>query len=355
MTAVVDVLRTVPVDVDAIIKRLPMPLRELHPLRILFPPADHLHIAQGSLRPAARRAVRLTNPHDWLEFLDSTGTETAVLYPGGSMSSGKIVNADWAISVTRACNDWMHDTYLQASPRLKALGLLPLQRPEAAVEELRHIVKDLGMCGAALPSHGLKGSLGSHEFWPIYREAEALNCSLVVRGGIHGGLGFDDLNVYAPAHALAHPFAILISFASLLYNGVFDRYPRLRIGFIEGGAAWLFLAAERFDITHKDFPPYDLNGELLTLLPGEKVSDYIARRINQGQIFISCSGSEPLLPTAVKTFGIGAFMHSDFHHDLEVDAIKGDLQQLLNRDDLTESDKDAMVYGNPTRFYNLGG
>ena len=114
------------------------------------------------------------------------------------------------------------------------MALIPMQEPQAAVEELRRAVKELGMVGAMLPSTGLPNHLGAIEYWPVYEEAERLGCCLAVHGGAHSGIGLDYMNVYTPVHALGHPFGITISFAGILFNGIFDRYPGLRMAFPGG-------------------------------------------------------------------------------------------------------------------------
>ena len=88
------------------------------------------------------------------------------------------------------------------------------------------------MVGAMLPSTGLPNHLGAIEYWPVYEEAERLGCCLAVHGGAHSGIGLDYMNVYTPVHALGHPFGITISFAGILFNGIFDRYPGLRMAFL---------------------------------------------------------------------------------------------------------------------------
>jgi predicted TIM-barrel fold metal-dependent hydrolase len=330
---------------------LPELLRDLHARRPgLLPEPDHLHHAQSLEDPRHRRAG--ANPQEDLDFLDSSDTET-VVFMLNATGCAKVVNADYAIAVARAVNDWVHDHYLKFSPRFKALALLPLQRPEAAVEELRHAVKDLGMLGALLPSNGLKGLLGSYEYWPVYEAAEKLGCCLAIRGANHWGLGFDDLNVYAPAHALGHPYGLLNSLASILYNGIFDRYPGVRIGFLEGGVAWMLMAMERFDMAHEDYRPYDLSGELLRLKGGERVSDYIVRQMREGRIFFSCSGSEPLLAQAVRVCGVEPFLYQEFAHRMTAEVTKGLTLEMLNREDLTPVERETIVYVNPRRFYNL--
>jgi len=330
---------------------LPESLRDLHARRPgLFPEPDHLHHAQSLEDPRHRQAR--ANPEEDLAFLDSTDTET-VVFALNAAGCAKVVNTDYAIAVTRAVNDWVYDHYLTFSPRFKALALLPMQRPAAAVDELKRAVMDLGMLGALLPSNGLKGLLGSYEYWSVYEAADRLGCCLAIRGANHGGLGFDDLNVYAPAHALGHPYGLLNSFASILYNDIFDRYPRVRIGFLEGGVAWLLMAMERFDMAHKDYPPYDLRGELLRLNGEESVSDYILRQVRQGKFFVSCSGGEPLLAEGVRICGAEPFMYQEFSHRLTAEDTKEMAQKILNREDLTPEERETIVYVNPRRFYNL--
>ena len=57
-----------------------------------------------------------------------------MLYTTAGLPVGNITNRDWAIVVTRAYNDWVLGRYLKRSPRFNAMGLIPMQEPEAAVE-----------------------------------------------------------------------------------------------------------------------------------------------------------------------------------------------------------------------------
>src|SRR5262249_25340335 len=102
----------------------------------------------------------------------------------------------------------------------------PIQGPQAAVEELRRAITELGMVGAMLPSNGegIKGHLGSKIYWPIYEETEKLGCSLAVHVGCLHHLGMDTIGVYYPVHALGHPFGIMAQAAGMLSYGVFDPF-----------------------------------------------------------------------------------------------------------------------------------
>ena len=56
----------------------------------------------------------------------------------------------------------------------------------------------------------------------------------------------DDMSPYAAANALGHPMSQMIAFAGIIFNGFFDKFPGLRMGFMEAGCAWLLTCMERF-------------------------------------------------------------------------------------------------------------
>jgi predicted TIM-barrel fold metal-dependent hydrolase len=295
-----------------------------------FPPLDHFHAFIGRTPPGS---FRMVGPDGWLEFLDDVGIETTVLYTTGGLAYGKVFHLDWAIDLARAYNNWLHETYLTRSPRFKGMALIPMQEPEAAVEELRRAVEELGFSGAMFPSTGLKDHLGAKEYWPVYREADRLGCALGIHGGAHSGLGFDHMNVYTPVGAMGHPLGLLINFSGIVFNGVLDRFPNAKFGFMEGGVAWLLVALERFDRAHETHIQYNPRGEL-SPKADEKVSDYIRKHVKEGRLFIGCEGDEPALPYAVSQVGSEAFVYSsDFPHEVNNEMCKQEIQELVESDE----------------------
>ena len=67
---------------------------------------------------------------------------------------------------------------MQRSAQLQAVALIPMQQVPEAVAELRRAVQDLGFVGAMIPSNGLTRHVSHPEYWPIYAEAEKLNCAV---------------------------------------------------------------------------------------------------------------------------------------------------------------------------------
>jgi predicted TIM-barrel fold metal-dependent hydrolase len=345
-------------DSTAIIEHMPQAYREKARLQHFspFPPFDHLHAAHLVEMPQGA-FDRNVGPKEWLAFLDEVGVEATVLYPTAGVASSNIVNPDWAIDVTRAYNDWLHETYLQHSPRFHGLALLPpaILNGKAAAEELQRAVTRLGMRGAVLPSKSYHlPPLGSEVFSPAYEAANELGCCVAIHGGVHGGMGMDGLDPYAAVHAIAHPLGQMISLASIIFNGVLEKFPNVRFGFLEGGVAWFLFCIERFDRSYATHVMHDPRGSYLKLEPGEKISDYVVRHVKKRRIFVGCEGGEPLLATAVKMVGDEPFMYStDFPHEVNSDTCRYELDELIENEELSEESKEAILHRNAEEFYRF--
>lgn len=318
-----------------------------------FPPIDHLHSANRHFTPGG--AFANVGREGWEEFLDQVGIGMTVLYTSAGLSFGKIVSRDWAIELARAYNNWIYDTYLSKGNRFKAVGLIPLQEPKEAVAELKRIVGELGFVGAMLPSTGANlPHLGSEHFWPIYREAERLGCALGIHGGAHEGMLMDDMSPYAPVNALGHPVGQMVGFAGIVFNGIFDKFPGLRIGFLEAGCAWLLTCMERFTRSWASHVQYDPRGRFLKLRQGETVGDYIIRHIDEGRIFLGVEGNELTIAEAVRLVGNKPFIFSsDYPHEVDAETCKAELEELHENPRLAAEDKEAILFRNATRFYRL--
>ena len=341
-------------DNKGIIAHMSSPYREIAERKnLVFPPLDHLHAGRAVETPPLRDGRPGVGPKGWLEFLDDVGIDWTVLYPTQALAYGKIVSLDYAVVAARAYNDWLYHTYVEFDPRFKGMAIIPMQDPEEAVSELRRAVTELGMLGGMIPSNGLPSPLGAKMYWPVYAEADRLGCCLAVHGGCHDRFGMDHMNMYVPVHALGHPWGLTISCASIIYNGIFDRFPRVRIAFLEGGVAWLLLCLERFHASHETHFQHIPQGEF-GVGEGEKPSQYIINKIKEGRLFIGCETEELTMPFAIKVVGNEPFFYSsDFPHEVTNESCKHDIGELLESGDLTWDDKEAVLYRNAERFYKL--
>ncbi|HEX6511265.1 MAG TPA: amidohydrolase family protein [Chloroflexota bacterium] len=341
-------------DMAAIAAHTPSPYREYAQYRgDVFPPLDHLHTGRLVETPPVRGRRAPVGPDGWLDFLDDVGIERTVLYPTRGLAYGKIESLDYAVAVCRGYNDWLHETYLARDGRFKGMAIIPMQDPEEAAKELRRAVTELGMLGAMLPSNGLPSLLGAKAYWPVYAEADQLGCCLAVHGGAHDHFGMDHLNMYVPVHALGHPWGLTINCASIVYNGIFDRFPSVRIAFLEGGIAWLLLCLERLHSSHETHFQYIPPGEY-GLREDQRPDEYIIKQIKAGRFYIGCETEELTMPFALKVVGNEPFIYSsDFPHEVTHQSCKHDISELLDSDDLTQEDKEGILARNAERFYRF--
>jgi predicted TIM-barrel fold metal-dependent hydrolase len=311
---------------------------EIH-VRRMVPSLDRFHTPRlqrrtpGTFDPAI-------GPERWMEFLNKTGLEYSVLYPTEGLAYGQVSFVDWAVAYARGYNDWLYEKYLKFSPKLKGVALIPMQDVPSAVAELRRAVKELGMLGAMLPSNGLRLHLGAKEYWPIYEEAEKLDCALAVHGGCYGDLGFNSFGVFPATRALGMPFPLAIAATGMIVEGMLDQFPKLRIGFLEGGTAWIPIVIDRLD------RELEYGGLHLKRKP----EDYF----KSGRIFVGCEGNEKALAYAIERIGPEPFMFaSDFPHEISLGNCMEEINEIIERTDLKPEHKTAILGDNARQFYKI--
>jgi predicted TIM-barrel fold metal-dependent hydrolase len=167
-------------------------------------------------------------------------------------------------------------------------------------------------------------------------------------------MGLDFMNVYPPVNALGHPFSQMIAFASIVFNGVFDRYPNARFGFLEGGAAWVELVLERFERAYQTHVPVDPRGELLQIREGESMTDYLRRHAAAGRFTIGIDGDEAALSSSAEKLGTNIAMFStDFPHEVDAKRCQHEIDELLERDDLDDEAKETVLWRNASHLYGV--
>jgi predicted TIM-barrel fold metal-dependent hydrolase len=326
-------------DMDAITELLDARYKDGR--QAVLPSLDRFHTPTNSRGPRPEGTFdRTVDAQRWLQFLETTGIEWSVLYPTTGLAYGQVTYPDWAVAYARAYNDWLHESYLKVSPRLKGAALIPMQDVPAAVAELRRAVTELGMVAAMIPSNGLTRHVSHREYWPLYEEAQRLDCALAVHGGSYGDLGFDTFSVFPATRALGMPFPLAIAMAGFIVDGVLDAFPNLRLGFLEGGTAWIPLVIDRL--------------ERERLYSGLAIQRTPEEYFRSGRIFVGCEGNEQALAYAVQRVGREPFMFSsDFPHEITMDNCMEEIDEILERTDLSEADKTAILGDNARAFYKL--
>jgi predicted TIM-barrel fold metal-dependent hydrolase len=141
-----------------------------------------------------------------------------------------------------------------------------------------------------------------------------------------------------------------MGFVSLMSGGILDRFPNLRVVFLEAGSLWIHFILERlhhrFQHSGKNLSQVVSRTTPIQALP---TMDYVRK----GNLYFSAEVEDVLLPQVLELVGEGQIVFgSDMPHgDRERFAAK----MVLDRPDLTASAKQNILETNPARFYGLSG
>ncbi len=279
----------------------------------------------------------------WLEFLDKNGIEITVLYPTQGLTHAAIRDRDWAVTLARAYNDWLYHRFMQISPRLTGVALLPVQDIQEAVKELRRCVNELGMPGAVLPAVAVGGKLFSEpDFYPLWEEAQKLDVPISTHGGLSiPHIGLDPVTNFTVAHCLEHPFAQMRQLVSMIFEGVFELFPGLRFGCLECGIGWVPWLMDRMDEELERKAQYSPRCK-------HKPSEYFRR----GNIFFAAEVEETALPLAAQALRPDVILWaSDYPHERDQRDFSRDIPTLIHRKDISDELKRQIFFDNPLRFY----
>jgi predicted TIM-barrel fold metal-dependent hydrolase len=286
---------------------------------------------------------RVPSAEDWLRVMDAHKIERAFLYPTSLGNVSRVREPDYAVALCEAYNDYVHDYYAKVSPRLSPIALIPFQDPERAVIELRRAVKDLGCRGAVVRTTGLRMPLGHRFYDPIYREAEVLGCAIAV----HGTNGAEELasgsfETFTEVHTVSFPVGIFVQFSNMIFQGVPERFPKLRLAFLEIGCTWLPYWLDRMD------EHWEKRGKIETPLLTQRPSACVRQR----PIYFSLESEETLLPETFRYIGDEHFVYATDipHWDTE---FPENLENVQKRKDLSDETKNKLLYENAKALYQI--
>lgn len=282
------------------------------------------------------------SPQDQLAAMDQDGISIMVMYPTAYLSIGVIREIPFATAVTRAYNNWMHE-FCQTDERLKFVALIAPQDVDGAAKELRRAVQELGAVGAMLPTYIPNRPDWSDKYYdPIYEQAEQLNTGLGFHATMHESIGAFRFNNFINVHTMGHPVEQMMSVCSVVVGGVLERFPKLRIAFLESGIGWVPFMMDRLD------EEIEKRGEDEAPWLRAKPSEYLT----SGRCFFGVECGEKTIPDAIRTMGDDSLLYSsDFPHwDGDWPHTVG---TVMGREDLSETTKRKMLHDNVARFYNL--
>lgn len=305
-------------------------------------------VRHAQRKPDSLGSMELTDLSERLQIMDEENIWLQVLYPTLFLAYPLSSDTAYTSAMYSAYNRWLGDV-LSGQERLKWVGVANLDDIPAAVKQV-HEAKQLGAVGMMILGTAGDRLLDDESLMPFYEAVASEDLPLAV----HVGWACPSLNnlythIY-PSGVIPFLMPVLMGMVSMMSGGIFDRYPNLRVVYLEAGCLWVHFILER--LHHRfEHSGKNLSNVVSRTAPIQKLApmDYIKK----GNIYFSSEVEDVLLPQVLDLVGDGQLMFaSDMPHgDRERFAAK----TLQDRRDINAAAKTKILESNPAKFYRLPG
>lgn len=141
-----------------------------------------------------------------------------------------------ALDLSQFLNDHIAAIVRDHPGQFIGLGTLPMQSPKLAVKELERVMRDLKLAGVQIGSHVNEWNLSDENLFPVFAAAEQLGAAIFVHPW--DMTGQERMKKYWLPWLVGMPFEGALAIASMIFGGVFERLPKLRVCFAHGGGAF---------------------------------------------------------------------------------------------------------------------
>ena len=291
------------------------------------------------------------DPQRRLEECDHAGVTMQVLSTVPVMFSYWAKPAD-ALDLSRRLNDHIAEVVREHPTRFAGLATIPLQDPDRAAAELERCVRDLGLRGAQIGTHvdanehcapNESRNLDDASLHPVWSAAEQLHAAIFVHPW--DMLGKERMKKYWLPWLVGMPAETALAICSMMFGGVFERFPKLRVAFAHGGGAFPFTIGR---IEHA----FHVRPDLVATNSRTNPRSYLASGDNPARFYVDSLVHDPdVLRLLLKLFGASRVaLGSDYPFPLG-EAEPGALVESI--EDLSAKDRVQLLSGNAREFLGL--
>jgi len=242
-----------------------------------------------------------------------------------------------SLKASRLVNDDMAAQQRRYPERIRFMCSIPWQHPKLALQELKRACDELGAVGVMVLANISDLSLIENKFNSIWREIDRRGLPVLVHPSAPPGTKHLDVMKYNLIASTGFMFDTTLAVSRMIFDGFFDRYPKLKIIASHGGGTLPYIAG-RLDICHANMPACR---ERISALP----STYLRKIYYDSVVF-----QQESLELAIKVGGADNVLYgSDYPHNI------GDMKGCLARvDALPDQIRDKVRGGNAMRIFRLG-
>lgn len=181
-------------------------------------------------------------PQQHLKDMVIDGVAGEVLYPSQGLFYFKVADGALLSAIFRAYNDWLHDFCATDRERLKAIAMVNVDDIDDAVSELTRTAK-LGFAGAMISEYPEEHRrYDGAEYEPLWAAAADLDMPLSLHTAtrrVGGNAGAIDRSVRDASRRATKAFLPATSLCDMIFAGVFERHPALKLAIVEFELAWV--------------------------------------------------------------------------------------------------------------------
>jgi aminocarboxymuconate-semialdehyde decarboxylase len=188
---------------------------------------------RGKIKERAGTVLgRMSDITDRIANMDAMGVDVQVLSASLVHQGLEWADAQTSLRLARTTNDWIAKAVATHPTRFIGLGTLPLHVPSLAVGELERLMRELGLKGVAISTTAGGMELGDAALRPFWEKAEALGAVVYIHPGGNRDRRFKRFHLW---NSVGQAFEEAMAISSLMYDGVLELVPKLKICISHGG------------------------------------------------------------------------------------------------------------------------
>src|SRR5215208_468104 len=204
------------------------------------------------------------------EWMDAMGVDYTCLFPTPMLFLGLHPQVEVETALCKAYNRWLCERVLAHEPRIVSLLYLPFNDPDECYNVVKEFGDKKGVVGFLVT--GVRyNAVHENEYMKTYALIEEMRKPLAFHAAYNWQSKYmEQMNRFISVHALGFPYYNILHMTNLVINGIFERFPKLRTMWIEGGIAWVPFLMQRLD---NEYMMRQSEAPLLKRMPSEYMAE----------------------------------------------------------------------------------